>query len=267
MKKTQSKKAEGHDSIDASYKRLLKAVHAVKEPRKTRAKKIKTQAVNQVTADSVVERIVNELIGRGVCPIFEALIEEPVQKLVWTKSLEGYKDARLSAADALLRLFVATDAARAGFECEHPTIDVFLFKIGAGLIKSDSPEINDMLEHAQSVGKADYFIKQLAIKFDNAKKRVVRKYGEFEISGTCVSDLNYFRTMLTSGWIKWGFWLMSDETIASVVNTAKLKPAGCNRQTITKAVKELGLLKHQETIVKGIGENSVFIFEDGYPPK
>ena len=215
----------------------------------------------------MVDRVVNEIMERGAFPFFASMIEEPLENLRLTRNIEGYEDAKLSAVNAIARLYAATDAGQAGFESEHPMIAVFLYKVGAGLIKSDSPEINDMLEHAQRVGKADYFIKQLAIKFDNAKKRVVRKYGAFEISGTCVSDLNYFRTMLACGWIKWGFWLMSDETIASVVNTAKLKPTGCNRQTITKAVKELGLWKHQETIIKGIGKNSVFILKDGYPTK
>jgi hypothetical protein len=62
---------------------------------------------------------------------------------------------------------------------------------------------------------------------------------------------------------------MSDDLVARVVTTAKLKPVGCNRQTITKAVKELGLLKHGDTarrpIVKDIGKAGVFIFREGYP--
>jgi hypothetical protein len=210
----------------------------------------------------VVERIVNELIAMGVCAVFERLIRDPHQKLSWTKSLERYEDARLSAVNALLRLWAATKAAHAGFESEHSKIDVLLFKVGAGLIKSDSPEISDMLEYAQSVGKADYFIKELAVKLQNAKKRVVRQYGDF----VC-SDLNRFRATIVLLWMESGLWLMSDETIASVVTTKGWKPLGCNRQTITRAVKELQLLKHRETVIKGIGEKGLFIFKDGYPPK
>ena len=63
---------------------------------------------------------------------------------------------------------------------------------------------------------------------------------------------------------------MSDDLIARVATTIKLKPDGCNRQTITRAVKELGLVKHPDTarapVVKDLGDKGVFVFRQGYPP-
>jgi hypothetical protein len=61
---------------------------------------------------------------------------------------------------------------------------------------------------------------------------------------------------------------MPDDLIARVLP----KPfAGFSRQAITRAVEELGLVKHADTardpVVKGLGDGGEFIFRKGYPPK
>ena len=83
------------------------------------------------------------------------------------------------------------------------------------------------------------------------------------ILGLCLLMSGPLRAQVVARWMQNGFWLMSDDLIARI--------ACVSRQTITKAVKELALIKHRDSarrpIVKGVDENGVFIFREGYPLK
>jgi hypothetical protein len=179
--------------------------------------------------------------------------------LAWTRELQGYENARISAENAMRRIWDGTDAARAIRE-GNPWLSVCLYKIRAGLLRADSPEILRCVQHAQRIGKAEWFFDRVAAELKNAKKRKKRVLG--------APQVNKFRVFLAATWLRSGLWLMSDDLIARVLP----KPvAGNSRQAITRAVKELGLVKHPDTarkpIVKGLGDGGVFIFREGYPPK
>ena len=117
-----------------------------------RGRKGKKQS--QVQESSIVDRV-NEEIRQVVPPeLFRGSIREPLPNLARTKSLDGYEEARFSAENALRKLYAATDAARAGFESESPILEVFFYKVRAGLIQSDSPEIVRWLKYALQIGKA-----------------------------------------------------------------------------------------------------------------
>ena len=185
-------------------------------------------------------------------------ITDPLPKWAWTRELQGYDDARISAENAIRRIWDATDGARAGRE-GNPWLGICLYKIRAGLLRADSPEILRCVQHAQKIGKAEWFFDRVAAELKNAKKRK-RAPG--------APEFNEFRAFLATTWLRYGLWLMPDALIARVLP----KPyAGYTRQTITRAVKELGLVKHPDTardpIVKGLGESGAFIFREGYPPK
>jgi hypothetical protein len=230
--------------------------------------KIRKRRQPKTQDSSIVDRIQQEIRGceteQDVRP-FRDLILKPLPDLSWTENLPGYEDARLSAENAMRRIFASTAAARAGFEAGHPEsvlLEVFFHKVRVGLIQADSPEILQILQHAQQVGGtvAYLFIERLYAELNNARKRV---FG--------APQFPQFRVLLVCCWVRDLFWLMSDDLVARVVTTRRMKPDGCNRQTITKAVKELGLVKHQDTarrpIVKGLGRDGFLIFREGYPPK
>jgi hypothetical protein len=189
--------------------------------------------------------------------VLRQMILEPVPNLAWTKQLDGYEDAQISAENAIRRIWSGMDAAQAGLKGD-PWLDVCLYKVRAGLLRADSAEVLRCINHAQKIDKAESFIERLTAELKNAKKRVAG-----------APQFNQFRAVLTERWVRYGFWLMSDDLIARVVTTIKLKPDGCNRQTITRAVKELRLVKHRDTarqpIVNDLGEGGMFIFREGYP--
>jgi len=241
---------------------LLKAVVAAP----LHAKKIQKQKkYSNLKQPSVADRVYDELEHPTSFALVEArrqlglMILEPVPKVAWTKELDGYKDARISAENAIRRIWAATDAAQAGLEGD-PWLGVCLHKVRAGLLAADSPELLRYIEHAQKIGKAEWFIERVTADLENAKKRV-----------PSAPQFNQFRALLVVHWMRYLFWLMSDDLIARVVTTIKLKPDGCNRQTITRAVKELRLVKHPDTgcqpVVKALGEGGVFIFREGYSPQ
>jgi hypothetical protein len=180
----------------------------------------------------------------------------PIPILAWTRELQGYEDAWISIENALRRIWDATDGARAILEGD-PLLGFCLYKIRAGLLRADSPEILPCVQLAQGMGKAEWFFDRVAADLKNAKKRVPG-----------APQFNRFRAFLATSWVRAGLWLMPDDLIARVL---PMPHAGCSRQAITKAVKELGLVKHPDTarapIVKGLGPGPVFIFREGYPPK
>ena len=220
-------------------------------------KRKRKQKKQTASAQTKVDRVEQE-VGQHVPPeMFRGLILEPHPKLASTKDLEGYEEARVSAENAMRKIFASTDAAQAGFKSETPILDVFFYKVRTGLISSDSLEIALARQYAQHIGKVDWFSKRLPAELHNATKRVAGAH-----------QFNDFRAMIATHWLRFGLWLMSDDLIARVLP----KPfAGCTRQAITRAVKELGLLKHPETarapVVKDLRERGVFVFREGYSPK
>jgi hypothetical protein len=230
---------------------LLKA--AVSAPlhmesgRKTR--KQKKQRPSQA---SIVDRVEEE-IGQRVPPEkFRDLVLEPRPELDWTKELNGYECARLSAENAMRRIFAATDAAQAGSESESPVLEVFFYKVRAGLIQSNSAEIACALQHAQRINKLDWFLKRLTDELHNAQKRVPN-----------AKQFSPLRALLAHTWVSNCLWLMSNDVIGPLFHVT--------REGIRKAVKELKLEKHPETerapIVKGVDSDHRFVFRADYPPK
>lgn len=195
---------------------------------------------------------------------FEVMVDEPPWRLLWTMDIPQYVEAMVSAAFALRDLYLATENAR-HLMCSP--IDRFLWEIGVGLRQWDDPEIPHYVAEAQKFNRPD-IIKELASKIQNAKRRTTIEYGGVDLTRTGISDLNAFRWLLAKNWTSKMFWLMSDDMIARVVTTMKLKPDGCNRQTISEAVKQMGLVKCPgKPLVKDIGPKGIFIWADGYPPQ
>jgi hypothetical protein len=98
-------------------------------------------------------------------------IDDPIPELAWTRGEKGFEDARVSAENAMLRIWAGTAAARAGRESD-PWLGVCLYKIGAGLFRDDSPEILRYMQHAQRIGRGEWFIDRVAVELKNAKKQV-----------------------------------------------------------------------------------------------
>jgi hypothetical protein len=234
---------------ELAKKVLLQPASDVAARRKTRKRR---QPKPRQTG--IVDRVVEE-IGQRVPPeLFWNLIEEPIPVLGWTKRVAGYEEARVSAENAMRRIYASTDAGQAGFESETPTLDVFFFKVRAGLIKANSSEILRWLQYVQRIGETEsyLFIERLADELKNAKKRV-----------PSAPQFSPLRAQVVAGWVQNGFWLMSDDLIARI--------ACVSRQTITKAVKELALEKQRDSarrpIVNSLGEDGRFVFREGYPLK
>jgi hypothetical protein len=233
----------------------------VQAPNKRRKGRKQSPQPHQPTTK---ERIYRELdqTGFGYATAREwlaASILPPHPKIDWTQTLEGYEAARVSAENAMRRIWAATSMAQAGYEGD-PWLGTCLFKMRVGMVQRDHRDVLRCVQHAQKIGKAEWFSERLAEETKNAKIRV-----------RGAPWFNRFRALLVNSWLSHGFWLMSDDLIARVVQTLKFKPTGCTRQTITKAVKELGLVKHPDTarkpIVKDIGTGGKFIFREGYPPQ
>lgn len=271
------KKAK-HDDIDIErikeaakqypaefVKAIVSAEPLHMETRQRTRKRKRPETQDSSIRDRIEKEIKGYEVEQGVKP-FRDYILEPPPDLSWTKDhLADYEDARLSAENALRRIWGGTDAAQTGFEVGHPEsvdLDVFFDGIRTGRIQADSAEIVEMLQYAQRVGRTQsyLFIERLADELKNARKRVPG-----------APQFSEFRALLVLHWMHHGFWLMPDDLIARIATTRKMKPNGCNRQTITKAVKELQLVKHPDTahrpIVKDFAKGGKLIFRDGYPPK
>jgi hypothetical protein len=160
-------------------------------------------------AGGIVDRIENEIKSyeaqQNIRP-FRNCIEEPLPKLAWTRTVDGYEEALLSAENAIRRIFASLLAARAGFEAGHPEavlLESFFCKVRLGWLRADDSEILDMLEWAQQIGETQtfLFIERLADELKNARRRI---HG---------LRFNEFRTALVKKWMRYGFWLMSDHLI------------------------------------------------------
>jgi hypothetical protein len=242
---------------------LFKAVMSTSSGKSTKGKTRKQKKRMEPQRNSGVDHIYQELEHSNSFALAEArkvirdTIQEPLPNDAWTKELEGYEDARTSAENALRRMWDGTDGVRAVSK-GNPWLSFCLYKIRAGLLRADSPEILRCVQHAQNIGKAEWFFDRAAAELKNAKKRVPG-----------APRFNQCRAFLATTWLRCGWWLMQDHLIA------RLLPKPCtgfsSRQAITRAVKELGLVKHPDTAraprVKDLGPGGVFIFREGYPPK
>jgi hypothetical protein len=256
-------KKSKHEDIDRDSARilaelspeLLKAVVARPSETKRRARRHK-DGDNQ-KQNSLTEKIYEELEQPGLAcaearkPL-NNLVLEPIAKLAWTKEVQGYDAARLSAEKAMQRIYAGTKQARAGLEGD-PWLDVCLYKVGAGLLRHDNPEILRSIQHAQKIGKGQWFIEKLAAAFKNAAKRVPG-----------ASEFSRLRASLARYWLYNLFWLMPDALIARLAHVS--------REAIRKAISELKLVKHAGTargapVVKGLAGDGRFIFREGYPAR
>jgi hypothetical protein len=234
---------------------LLKAVTSapVQKESRQRTRKRKAQSTQEQT--SVTNRIYEELEQPNSFALGEArrllsdMILPPYPKLAWTQTLDGYEDARISAENAMRRIWAGTEAARAGTKGD-PWLDVCLYKVRTGRIQIGSPEISRCMLHAERIGKGRWFFERLHAEFKNAEKRVPG-----------ASQFSKGRVELVIRWLRSGFWLMSDDLIARFLYVS--------REAIRKSVKELQLVKHHDTgrapIIKGLDENGMILFRQGYP--
>jgi hypothetical protein len=236
--------------------RLLKAAASAPLRTESGQKTRKRKKRSNQNPSSVTSQVYEELQQPGFAltearRLRSGLVLEPRPELAWTKELRGYNEARLSAENAIGWIYAGTEAASAGRHGD-PWLDVCLYQVRARLLQADSPEILRCLQHAQRIGKGEWFIEQLAADFKKAGKRVPHAHQFSEL-----------RALLAHVWMSNCLWLMSDGVIASRLHKS--------REAVRKAVKELKLMKQPETarapIVKGVDSDGRFIFRAGYPPK
>jgi len=239
------------------YKELLKAVKSqplqiqAQQKKKKRTKRESNQKQSSLT-DSIYEELEQPGFGYAEARrLLSDLILEPLPKLASTKALPGYNDARISAENAMRRIWEGTEAARAGREGD-PWLGVGLFLVRVGLIDIHSSGFLRLMLHAQKIGKAQWFIERLTDELKNARKRVPG-----------AAQFSRFRALLVRTWMHYGFWLMSDNLIARLTHVS--------RPAVAKAVKELALVKHRDSvgrpIVKSLDKDGRFVFREGYPLK
>ncbi|HEU5246939.1 MAG TPA: hypothetical protein VFU09_07615 [Candidatus Udaeobacter sp.] len=244
-------------------------------PRKTKIQR-RTAAIAKETAQVAISGKVlpvyyDSVSGqyKSVPQISEAIMGPP-KEYAWTTGLPGYKAAWDSVVSALHRLWAATQAAAAGHNSKTSRLDVFLHQIRAGIIKSGDPRIQEAIRIADKYGFFGNIRERIAEEFHNAEKRVPKDYSDQKTGNALFYDLNRFRAIIASCWVCALFWLMPDRLIADfLLRKKKGLPPGikCNRQTISEAVKQMGLHKHKSPIVKSIGADFKLLFVEGYPPK
>jgi hypothetical protein len=210
-------------------------------------------------------------LSSGECePVPRLSVPDPPAEYAWTRDLPGYEAAKGSAVSAVHLLWAATRAAAAGHNSKTPRLDVFLFQIRAGRIKKGDPRIQEAIKIADRYGFFGNIRERIGEEFHNASKRVPREYYDQEPGNSLFYDLNRFRTIIAGCWVYALFWLMPDPLIADFLLRKKEGvPRGikCNRQTISEAVKQMGLHKYKPPIVKSIGDDFKLFFVEGYPPK
>ena len=217
---------------------LFKAVMSTSSGKSTKGKTRKQKKRMEPQRNSDVDHIYQELEHPNSFAQAEArrvlrdTILPPLPILAWTRELQGYEDARISAEKALPRIWDEIAGARAIRE-GNPWLSFCLYNIRTGLLPAESPEILRCVRHAQRIGKAEWFFDRVAAELKNAKKRVPG-----------APQFNRFRAYLATIWVRSGLWLMPDDLIARVL---PMPYAGFSRQAISRAVKELGLVKHPDT--------------------
>jgi hypothetical protein len=240
-------------ALAREYPQLAKKLFSVRRKRRKR----KQPETQEGTIVGPIEKEIKGYENKQDVRPFRGLVLEPLPTLTWTKNLADYEDARLSAENAMRRIYTSTDAARVGYEAGHPEsvlLDVFFHKVRSGSIQADSSEILEMLRYAQQIGRTEayLFCERLVDELKNARKRVPG-----------APQFPPFRALLVRTWVRHGFWLMSDNLIARITHVS--------RQAVAKAFKELALVKHRDTahrpIVKGVDEKGRFVFRQGHPPK
>jgi hypothetical protein len=211
---------------------------------------------------TTTESIVDEIKQTGAHLLVQ--VSPPIEQLCWTRCLPDFQEAADSAKDAMIQLFAATQALQAGHNSDSPVIDRFLFEIRSRMISiTDDSQTHGIISPALKIGRTEIF-KEIADAQNAARKRGTVKFGPFDVSQTGLSDFNWFRGTLAMCWVKYGFWLTRDEVIASVITTVGMKPLGCNRQTINRAVGELDLYRRKTPPIVGIGKGGRFEFSEEF---
>jgi hypothetical protein len=275
--------AQGVNDPDG-VKRLLSSVADGPRPKKRNVRAAVPETKTQLRAEAIVNETA-PLVGitgsispcyfdsingewRVVPTLPQAILSVP-KEFAWTKTLAGYEDARMSAVNALHRLWASGQAAAAGHNSKTPRVDIFLFQIRAGRIDKNDPSIPKMIDCAEKHGFPCNIRERIIEEFHNAEKRVGKRYCGVNIANSLFYDLNFFRMVLAVNWVGLLFWLMPDRLIADFLSSHNFVPEdyNCNRQTISEAIKQMRLLKSKPPIVKSIGSNFRWFFTEGYPPK
>jgi hypothetical protein len=128
------------------------------------------------------------------------------------------------------------------------------------LIPPDDPRIAQLVNYAQKIGKGRTIHRRIDDALHDAERR--KHIGEM------LPDLNTFRLTLAVFWTGFLFWLMSDDNIAAFMHSHRIVPPAfiCSPSSITKAKKELGLVKAKRLLVKAVGPNFHWTLVNGYPP-
>ena len=187
----------------------------------------------------------------------------PNLELAWTADLPGYEAARLSARKAVFATFTNTQSVAATDKI-NPVIEDFLHRIRCGMLKESDPE----LVCIKALAPKRHFIRRAINEaFKTARKRVKQKaFHGFDSSQTLFADVNLFRLgVLAQGWLCDLFWMMSDKTIADCIQRRHLKDGGCNRNTVTRIIKEMAL-KKGPLLVKGVSKENQLVFHTDYVP-
>jgi len=222
----------------------------------------------QVVSTGKVSPSYYDLSSGGYKPVpqLSRAIKGPPEEYAWTTGLPGFEAAVRSAANALHRLWAATQAAAAGHNSKTPRLDVFLHQIRAGVIKRGDPVIQEAIDHGDKYGFSGNMRERIAEELHNAEKRVPKEYRDQEIGNSLFYDSNRFRLALAGSWVGALFWLMPDRLIADFLLSQKgVLPT--TRQAISQAVFQMGLHKQKPPIVKSLGRGFQLTFIEGYPPK
>jgi hypothetical protein len=250
---------------------MIKAALKSKSPKKRKRRK---KSAGRPTSNKISDAIIAEMksLGIGVTNLpfaFKGIgsseyhIVEPIrlQPLTrehrWTADLPGFEEAQLSARNAIMFLVAQTEAMRCSFEADSAYIEQLLFSIRAGLIGPADNRIIELIRHAQQIGKGRTIYRGIDAALHDAERR--------KRKGTVLFDLNTFRLTLAYFWIGFLFWLMSDGNIAAFIANldSSLK---CDPSSVTKARKDLRLIKSERLLVKAVGKNFHWTFVSGYPP-
>ena len=81
-------------------------------------------------------------------------VSPPIERLCWTRCLPDFQEAADSAKNAMIQLFAATQAMRAGHNSDSPMIDVFLFKIRSRMISvTGDSQLHGVVSYALKSGR------------------------------------------------------------------------------------------------------------------
>lgn len=272
--------AEFESDLEAAgklFKKVKASAHVGKSRREKRRRQPKVLSEAEKDRQRQTDRIIGEMKGLGI-GASELVIPfrdpdsgdwsfvEPIRPFPlarehrWTAELPMFEKAKQSSIDAILKLVAQTGALQCSGDVQSETIEQTLFKIRAGLIKENDSAIPQLVAYAQKIGLG----RSIAGRIDDALHDAERRKND----GTPLPDLNQFRLRLALCWTGFLFWLMSDDNIAAFIAANNLVPGPLivNPSTVTKARRELGLIKSDRLLVKAVGRKFHWTFIEGYPP-